>query len=235
ELERAPPRRDNLVTADRGRRAGIGEVARRVLVLPAAQDRFVVPEGDLSVRTGTYPEIVTVGPIVEVVRALATGPRIGTDLVLRITGPGEHGLAALLDVPAEVLVGDADRRPRREHGVGLQRELVMTDVRRLQRKRTLQVVHRHRQVLAGQGVHQVQVEIVETGLARQGDGRLGLPAVVDAAQALQATVVETLDTEAQPVDARRAVTLESAVLGGAGIGLQRDFAARREPQPRTGA
>src|SRR5690606_24740353 len=131
ELERAPPRRDNLVTADRGRRAGIGEVPRRVLVLPAAQDRFVVPEGYFSVRTGTYPEIVTVGPIVEVVRALATGPRIGTDLVLRITGPGEHGLAALLDVPAEVLVGDAGRRPRREHGVGLQRELVMTDVRRL--------------------------------------------------------------------------------------------------------
>src|SRR5690606_21746235 len=38
-----------------------------------------------------------------------------------------------------------------------------------------------------------------------------------------------------PVHPRLAVVLEAAVLGGAGIGLQRDFQPRREAQPRAGA
>ena len=123
---------------------------------------------------------------------------------------------------------------RREHGVRLQRQLVVRDVRRLQRDRALDVVFGHRQGLFRQRVHQVEVEIVEAGILRELHRRLGLAAVVDAAEALQATVVETLDAEAQPIHARRAITLEAAMLGGAGIGFQGDFEAGREAQPGAG-
>src|SRR5207342_1370993 len=62
-----------------------------------------------------------------------------------------------------------------------------------------------------------------------------LVAVVDAAKALQAAIVEALDAEAQAVDAGSAVELEAAVFGGAGIGLQGDLAAGRETQAAAGA
>ena len=108
-------------------------------------------------------------------------------------------------------------------------------MRRLQRERALDVVLGHRQRLLRQRVHQVEVDVVEAGVLRQLHRGLGLAAVVDAAQALQAAVVEALDAEAEAVHAGRAVHLEAAVLGGAGIGFQRDLAARREAQARAGA
>src|SRR3546814_14431549 len=52
--------------------------------------------------------------------------------------------------------------------------------------------------------------------------------------ALQATVVETLDAEAQPVHAGGAIAFEAAVLGGPGIGLQGDLATRGEAQAAAG-
>src|SRR5690606_3355997 len=64
---------------------------------------------------------------------------------------------------------------------------------------------------------------------------IGLGAVVDAAQPLQAAVVETLDAEADPVHPGGAVVLEAAVFGGAGVGLERHLQAGREPQPGAGA
>src|SRR5690606_17646601 len=79
-------------------------------------------------------------------------------------------------------------------------QLVVRDMRRLQRERALQVGAGAGQVLAGQGVHQVEVDVVEAGVLGQLHRRLGLAAVVDAAQSLQAAVVEALDAEAQAVD-----------------------------------
>ena len=149
-------------------------------------------------------------------------------------GRGQQGLAVFLDVPGGVLVGDAARGAGGEQGVRLQGQLVVRDMRRLQRERALQVGAGAGQVLAGQGVHQVEVDVVEAGVLGQLHRRLGLAAVVDAAQSLQAAVVEALDAEAQAVDAGSEVTLEAVVLGGAGVGLERDLAAGREAQPRAG-
>ena len=73
----------------------------------------------------------------------------------------------------------------------------MRQVRRLQRDRALDVVQRHRQRLPGQRVHQVEVDVVEAGVLRQLHRALGLAAVVDAAEALQAAVVEALHAEAE--------------------------------------
>src|SRR3546814_5884657 len=75
----------------------------------------------------------------------------------------------------------------------------------------------------------------DLGIARQLDRGVGLGAVVDAAQALQHSVIEGLHAEAQAVHAGGEVVLEAAVLGGAGIGFQRDLEPRREAQARAGA
>src|SRR5690606_39927172 len=89
---------------------------------------------------------------VEVVRALPTRSRVGAGLVVPVAGRGQQLLAALLHVPGLVVLRDALRRPREEHGVGLEGELVMADVRRLQREGALQVGLGHGDVLAGQEI-----------------------------------------------------------------------------------
>jgi hypothetical protein len=125
-------------------------------------------------------------------------------------------------------------RPRCEHGVRLQGQLVVADVGGLQGEDAFQVVLGHRQRLLRQRVHQVEVEVVEAGILGQLHRRLGFAAVVDPAQSLEATVVEALDAEAQAIDAGLAIQLEAAVLGGAGVGLKGDLAPRDETQAAAG-
>ena len=206
-----------------------------MLVLPAAQDRLLAAQGQLAVGAGTDAEIVAEAPVVEVVGALPSGARIRGHFVLRVAGAGQQVLAALLHVPGEVVVGNALGRPRGIDGIRLEGELVMRDVRRRQRNGARHVGFRHRQGLAGQGVHQVEIEILEPRLPRQRDRIDRLAAVVDAAQPCQAAVVETLDAEAQPVDAGLPVVPEASVLGGAGVGLECDLGIGREAQARRGA
>ena len=205
-----------------------------MLVLPAPHDGLFGAQGELAVGSGADPQVVAVAPVVEVVGALAARAGVGAGFVVRVAGGRQQGLAVLLDVPGRVLVGDPLRWPGKERGVRLQGELVVADVRRLQGEGTLQVAFGHGQVLAGQGVHQVQVEVVQAGVLGQLHRRLGLGAVVDPAQPLQAAVVEALDAEADPVHPGGAVAVEAAVLGGAGIGFQGDFGLRCEAQPGTG-
>ena len=84
----------------------------------------------------------------------------------------------------------------------------------------------HGQVLARQGVHQVQVEIVEAIVLGQLHRAFGVGAVVDTPQAFQAAIVEALYAEADAVHAGLAVVAEAAVLGGARVGFQGDFKIR---------
>lgn len=110
----------------------------------------------------------------------------------------------------------------------------MRQVRRLQGEGAFQIVLGLRQRLLGQRVHQVDVEVVVAGVLRQLDRALGFGAVMDAPQALQGGVVETLHAEAQPVDPGRTVPVETPVLGGPGIGFQGDFQIGRKAQARGG-
>ena len=64
----------------------------------------------------------------------------------------------------------------------------------------LDIVHGHPERLAGQRVHQIQVDVVEARVLREFDRGFRFATVVDAPEALQATVVETLDAEAQPTE-----------------------------------
>ena len=86
------------------------------------------------------------------------------------------------------------------------------------------------QRLAGQRVHQVEVEGVKR-LRGFFDGGQGLRAVVHAAQRQQVRVVEALHADRQPRDARATEGLEAVLLEGAGVGLERDFAVGRQRQP----
>src|SRR5207253_3453707 len=63
--------------------------------------------------------------------------------------------------------------------------------------------------------------------------RARLRAVVHAAERVQLRVVEALYAHRQPGDAGLAVGAEAVLLEGAGVGFERDLAARLQRQART--
>src|SRR5690606_25902255 len=75
ELERPLLRCNVLLAADRRRTAGRRLPGGRMPGLPAPQDLLRRAQGEFAVRVGADSEVVAVAPVVEVVRALATGPR----------------------------------------------------------------------------------------------------------------------------------------------------------------
>ncbi len=225
---------DHFVTAERcGRACGIHE-RLRVLVLPASQHVLLGAGTDLAVRAGTNAQVVTKTPVIQVVRALPAGAGIGTHLVLAEAGLRQQRLAVFLHVPGSVFIGDALRRPREEHGVRFQGQLVVRDVGRLQRERAFQVGLGSGQGLLRQRVHQVDVEVVVARILRHLHRALGLATVVDAAQSFQRGIIKALDAEAEAVHPGRAVTIKATVLGGARVGLQGDLGIRRKAQAGTG-
>ena len=95
--------------------------------------------------------------------------------------------------------------------------------------------------LAGQRVHEVEVDVAED-LQRgsRGDARLGV--VVYAAERLEKPRVEALHAQRQPVDAGRPEAGEFLLLEGSGVGFERDLgvgckrdtrAHRREHRDRS--
>ena len=97
--------------------------------------------GELAVRTGADAEVVAEAPVVQVVPALRAAPRIGRDFVLLEPRGGEPRLASDLHREGHLVVGQA-RRPTLERRAGLQRQLVMRNVRGLECERLLQVRQR---------------------------------------------------------------------------------------------
>src|SRR5690606_41133074 len=77
-------------------------------------------------------------------------------------------------------------------------------------------------------MHQVEVEVVETGGARHVGSADGLVAIVDAPQRLELVLLEALHADGQAIDAEAAIAPELGLLEGAGVGFQGDFDVRRE-------
>src|SRR6185437_8164980 len=102
------------------------------------------------------------------------------------------------------VIGQA-RRPAGEDGARLDRELVMGEMCRTERQRLLQVTPRRGEVLAGEAVHQIDVEILEPGGVQLRRGAPGLVRTVNAPERRQARIVEGLRPEGDPTDAGRAV------------------------------
>jgi hypothetical protein len=105
-------------------------------------------------------------------------------------------------------------------------------VRRREGQRRVQVGLQQRHGLAGQCVHQVDVEAVE-GIGRLGHRGARLGRVVHAADGAQAVVVKALHADRQARHAGSAEGAEALALEGAGVGFERDLDARHQRQQRT--
>jgi hypothetical protein len=188
-------------------------------------------KAQLAVRAGADAEVVAELPVVEVVHAAMAGPRERRHLVARQPRRRRALGDEVEHVGCHVVVGQP-RRVLGEEGVGLDRQVVDRQVRRLERQRLLQVGLQLGQRLAGQRIHQVEVEGVEgaRGLLERG---LRLRRVVHTAEHLQLAVVEALHADRQPGDAGLPVAAKAIALEGARIGFQRDLAARFQRQPRA--
>ena len=182
-------------------------------------------------RARANAQVVAKFPVVGVVLALVAAACVGGHLVAL-----QPGLRGVLGDVVEHGVGLVVRRHGGwvlgEPGVGLDGQVVHRQVWRRQGQRGTQVGVQFGQRLAGQRVHEVEVEGLE-GLLRLLHRRNGLGTVVHAAQGLQVRVVEALHTNRQTGDARCAKGAEAVFLEGAGVGLQRHFAARRQRQARA--
>lgn len=51
-------------------------------------------------------------------------------------------------------------------------------------------------------------------------------------QSPQCSIIKTLDTKAQPIDASGKITIKTTILGSPRIGFQGDFSIRSKTQPR---
>ena len=147
-------------------------------------------------------------------------------------GPGQLLESTQFHHRRAVVVGQRGRVVM-EQGVGLQRELVAGQVLRLQGDGLFEIGLGLLQVLSRQCEHQVDIDIVETGLACRFEGTQSLLPVVDTAQRFEMPVVEALYADGQAIDAGLAVSAEMGFVGAVGVGFQRDLAGRMDRQ--TGA
>ena len=163
--------------------------------------------------------------------AVLARTRIRRDFVLIQASGREPRLTGLLHIPRAVVVRKR-WRIRRERRVGLERQLVMRQVRRLQRNRFFHIRQCAIDRLFRQRVHQIEVDIVDAGILRHFHRALGFARAVDAADAFQCGVVKTLHAETDAVYPGVAITREGTMLDGARIRLQRDFDVVGQAQPR---
>ncbi|MNY32246.1 hypothetical protein D3C86_1664500 [compost metagenome] len=190
-----------------------------------------VRERQLAVRARPDAEVIAKTPVIEVVPRLPVRLAVGRGLVVPEAGLAGAGLDDVLHLVGDVLVRQRGR-VLGEQRVRLQRQVVHRQVRGAIGQRRFEVAHAFLHGLARQRVHQVEVDVVETGLGDL-DGRARLALAVDAAQRLEMPVAEALDADRQPVDAARAVAREPLGLEGAGVGFHRDLGVGIERQQRA--
>ena len=207
-----------------------GSNLRQILLrpLPAQLAQHAVVQRQLAVRTGADTQIVAEVPVVEVVPALAAGLREGRGFVVLVTGCRQSGFDRILHVGAQVRLRQR-RRAGGKGGVGFDRQLIAREVSRRERQCRVDVCQRLFEVLTGQAVHQVEVQIVEVA-GRHRDRLPRLPLVVDAAECLQVRPAETLDAERETIDAGGAKSGKPAAFDRSGIGLERDLGTGQERQ-----
>ena len=215
-----------MLVADRAARHGLLLVLTRLA--PSHLAQHPVREAQLAVGSGTDAKVVAKLPVVQVVAATVPGSRIGTHLVALPAAGGGACTEQVEHLAGQVHVRQFGR-PARKRGVGLQRQLVERKMRRRQRLQPIEFLRQPLQGLTRQRVHQVDIEGVEGGAGLL-DGGLRLIGVVHPPQGPQRRVGKTLHPHRQAGDARRAIAAEAVAFEGAGIGLERDLAARFQRQ-----
>ncbi len=147
---------------------------------------------------------------------------ISRHFVLRVAMSGQQLLSGFLNVPENVVFGQ-HRWLIPEHRVGLQGQLIPGQVGRREGNGLAQIGQCFVLGLIRQAVHQVQVEVVETGPARHVGGANRFVAVVNAAQRLEFGFLKALNADRQPIDAQAAIGAELGLFEGAGVGFQGDL------------
>ena len=227
EFETPVPGRNRMLFLYGRAGGGLLQVFARLLVAHLAQD--AIGERKLGMRAGAYAEVVAEAPVIEVVPALAARSGEGRGLVVEVAGVSEPLIDHVLHVGGEFRVRQRRRMAVKE-GVGFQREVVGRKVGGAEAQRRIDVLLSLLQRLLRQGVHQVEVDIVEMRL-RNADRAARLFATVNAAQRLQLRGIEALDADREAVDAASAVIAKLGRFERAWIGFQRDFRIGGEIEP----
>ena len=141
-----------------------------------------VGKAEFAVRACANTQVITKLPIIAVVPARMLRARVGRDFVTLQPGCLRRLADLVQHVVGHVVAGQY-RRVGCEIGVGLQRELVDRQMRWREGQRGSQVGLQLVHGLAGQGVHQVEIESGK-GLRRFLHGRQRLRAVMHPPQRL---------------------------------------------------
>ena len=165
---------------------------------------------------GTHADVVAELPVVEVVATAPSGARVRRNLVVLVAVRRELLLAIELHLPGRVRVGQR-RRAMVEDGAGLERQLVVRDVRGLQCQRRVEIGECLLQRLCGQAVHEIEIEVLEASAADFIDRSRDVAAAVNAAERTQMIGIESLRAERDAIDSGSAIAAEPAMLDGARI------------------
>ena len=159
----------------------------RMEVLPRAHEAHLaadaVLKGDFPMRSRARSEVVAEGPVIEIVPAAAASSRVARNLVAREALPGQKGFDEIPHFCRFVGVGEFLRKVLGKGRSGLDRELVAGEVRGSRLRRFVELFREALHRLAGKGVHEVEIEVLEN-IPRKADRLTSLSHVVNAPEAL---------------------------------------------------
>ena len=120
-----------------------------------------------------------------------------------------------------------------EDRTGLERELVLRQVRRRERKGGTQIGERLLGRLFRQAVHEIEIEVGQTRRDELIDRATDVIDTVNAPERFQVRCVETLCTERHARNTGTAIAAETSVLDRAGICFERNFHVGRARDARA--
>ena len=148
---------------------------------------------DLRMRSGANPQIIAESPIVQVVAALVARTGMRRGFIVYVAGRAQLGIDQVPDVRGQLIVWKL-RRMTMEQGVRLDRQMIKGDVWRRDVQSGRDVGARVGNGLAGQRIHQIQIDVVED-FERGKRGRPGFVLVVNASEHAEKPRVEALHAQ----------------------------------------
>ena len=116
---------------------------------------------------------------------------------------------------------------------GLERELIVRDVRGLKLDCATKILKRFLDGLLRQAVHQIQIEIVEPGTPQFVHRSMNILSAMDASKRFQLLLVEGLHAERHASHAGFAIPREATMLDGSRVRLERHFQLVTDDESRS--
>ena len=213
------------------RRAGQRHIHKAIRITKSHLPNNAVRKAQLAVCARTNPQVVAKLPVIAVVKALMAGLGIGRDLIATHTRRNGAGRNQVQHFVSRIVLRN-HRRVLGEVGIGLNGQVINRQMRRRKRERHIHIALQIRLGLAGQRIHQVDIEGLEI-VRRLAHSRLRLRGIMHTAHRLQKAVIKALYANRQAVHTRRTESLEAVFLKRAGVGFHGDFAVRLHAQTGT--